>query len=240
MTRIRMVWLSVLAVCAAAAITAAAASAFTNPILVKSNGEAVTNVSVTSKSAAASIPTLQRVGGGKVECAAETDTAKLSTSGGMTSGTATVKFTGCTGAAGNCQNTATTGEITGTVSVLLVWVGKESNKTIGLLISILPYSGSPGSQNGLLSYRCGTAKVLADRQGSFIALTNKKLNELFTTGKLIATQAGGVQKDLKYTENGVEGTNTLYANEAGGTFEQTGEELESEETYSTSVKVVES
>jgi hypothetical protein len=63
----------------------------------------------------------------------ETSSGTLSTKlegPGMTSGSGTVKFTGCKTAAGGCENTGAAGskEITGTVSSLLVWVGKESGR----------------------------------------------------------------------------------------------------------------
>jgi hypothetical protein len=244
MTRIKMIGLAILAVFAIAAIASAAASAAKNPVLVNSKGEVVTNLAVTSKAinVATAIPTLQPVGGAKIECKAETDSGKVSSTlegTGMTSGTATVTFTGCESAAGKCSNTATSGEITGTVSTLLVWVGKESSKTVGVLVSILPYTGAGRGLNQLLKFTCGTAKVPVNVEGSFIALTSKALNELFTTAVLIAKQAGGVQEDKKYTENGIEGTNTLFSNSAGGAFVESGEGIESEETYTTSVKVIE-
>jgi hypothetical protein len=244
MTRIKTIGLAILAVFAIAAIASAAASAAKNPVLVNSKGEVVTNLAVSSKgiNTATVIPTLQPVGGTKIECAAETDTGKVSSTlegTGMTSGTATVTFTGCLSTVGKCQNTATSGEITGTVSTLLVWVGKESEKKPGILVSILPYTGAGRGLNQLLRFTCGTAKVVVNVEGSFIALTNRALNELFTTAVLIAKQAGGVQEDKKYTENGIEGTNTLFSSSGGGAFAEAGEQIESEETYTTSVKVIE-
>lgn len=241
MTRIKTIGLAILAVFAIAAIASAAASAAKNPVLVNSKGEVVTNLPVTSKSVGAGEPTLQPVGGAKINCpGGETDSGKVSSTlegTGMTSGTATVTFTKCESAAGKCSNTATSGEITGTVSTLLVWVGKESSKTVGVLVSILPYTGAGRGLNQLLKFKCGTVPV--NVEGSFIALTSKKLNELFTTSVLIAKQAGGVQEDKKYTENGIEGINTLFSSSGGGAFAEAGEEIESEETYTTSVKVIE-
>jgi hypothetical protein len=246
MTRIKIVGLAVLAACAVMAVAAASAMAAENPVLVKSNGEAVTNVTATGASVAGTVSTLQTtaVGAGKVECTkGETSRATVSTRAegtGMTSGTATVTFTGCKTAAGSCENTGPAGskEITGTVSMLLVWVGKEANKTIGLLFSTLPYTGSPGSQNGLLSSIC--SGELVDIQGSFIALTKTKIGEASTHGSVIAKSTGGRQEDLTYTENGVTGTNTIYSNQNHGAFSAAGEEIETEETYSTIVKVIES
>jgi hypothetical protein len=250
MTRIKMIGLALLAVCAVVAVAAASAMAAENPVLVKSNSEAVTNVAVSGASVAATSPTLQTtaVGSAKIECTkGETSSGKLTTKlespgTGMTSGSGTVTFKGCKTAAGGCENTGAAGskEITGTVSILLVWVGKESNKTIGLLFSILPFNGTAGSGNQLLSFLC--SGELVDVQGSFIALTNQKLNVASTKASVIAkARAGAVghQEDLTYTENGVEGTNTLYSNANHGPFNVAAEEIETEETYSTIVKVIE-
>jgi hypothetical protein len=243
MTRIKMIGLVVVAVCAVMAVAAASAMAAKNPVLVYSNGTAATNVSTKGVEVAGGIPTLQTtaVGGAQFECSTLSSVGTLNTTlegDGKTSGAGTLTFTKCKTAAGECENKgAGTKEITGTVSILLVWVGKESNKTIGLLFSILPFSGTPGSQNGLLSYVCSGA--LIDVQGSFIALTKTKIGELSTSGSVVAKATEANQEDLTYTRNGVEGTNTLYSNSAGGAFAKAGAEIETEETYSTSVKVVE-
>lgn len=238
MKRIKMTGLALTAVFALAAIASATAMAAENPVLVTSSGAAVNTV-VTSKSKTGTIPTLQSVGGLKVECESETDTGTVVTtlSGtGMTNGTAKVTFKGCASGAGTCQNAASE-EITGTVSTLLVWVGKESEKKPGILVSILPYTGAGRGKNALLSFKCGGS--LVDVEGSFIALTSKALNETFTTATLIAKQSGGVQEDRKYTENGVEGTNNLFSSSAGAAFSESGEGIESEETYKQSVKIIE-
>ena len=239
MTRIKTIGLALIAVFAVMAVTAASAmAANSNPVLVKSNGEAVTNLSVTSSGGESF---LQATAGtkAKIECKTEKSTGTATTKlegNGMTSGSGTVTFTGCKNAAGKCSNKAT-GEITGTVSTLLVWVGSQANKTIGVLISILPYTGIAGSQNQLLSFKC--SGVLIDVQGSLIALLSRKPGELFTTAILTANQAGGVQQDQTYTENGELLTNTLYSNEGGGAFAPAAEQIKSEETYGTSVKIIE-
>jgi hypothetical protein len=240
MTQIRMFVLAIVAVFAVSVAASATAVAAENPVLVNSAGGAVTNLGV-SGSAGLSFLQPTTSGAPKVECATETSSGTVSTttSGtGMTSGTATVTFSKCKTAAGKCANKGTE-EITGTVSTLLVWVGKESEKKPGILVSILPYSGNPGSgKNQLLSFKC--SGVLSDVEGSFIALTNKALGEAFTKGKLIAKESSsGVQEDQKYTENGKEGTNSLYSNAGGGAFGPSAEEIENEETYTTSVKIIE-
>jgi hypothetical protein len=235
-----MIGLAIMAVFAVFAIAATSAVAAENPVLVNSAGGAVTNVEVKGTAGESFLQSTE-TGGPKIECTSEASTAKLTTTltgTGMTSGSSTVTFKGCKSAAGKCKNTATEGEITGTVSVLLVWVGTEANKTIGVLISILPYTGTPGSQNGLLSFTC--SGTLSDVQGSFIALTSRKLNELFTTGTLIARLKGeGKQEDKTYTENGITGTNTLYSKKGAGAPFESGEDIENAETYTTSVKVIE-
>jgi hypothetical protein len=226
------------------AVAAASAMAAENPVLVNASGGAVTGLSVTGASETGTVPTLQTTvtGAAKIECTkGEKSSATVTTTTGgtgMTSGSGTVTFTGCKTAAGSCENTGAAGskEITGTVSVLLVWVGKEANKTIGLLFSILPFNGST-TGNNLLSFVC--SGELIDVQGSFIALTKTKIGESFTKGKVIAKAVNGVQEDSTYTENGVTGTNTLYSNQNHGPFAKAGEEIETEETYSTIVKVIE-
>jgi hypothetical protein len=240
MTHIRMFVMAMVAVFAVSVAASATAVAAENPVLVNSAGGPVTNLAVSGKDSATSFLQPTAVGAPKVECASETSSGTVSTttSGtGMTSGTATVTFSKCKTAAGKCANKGTE-EITGTVSTLLVWVGKESSKTVGVLVSILPYRGNPGSgTNQLLSFKC--SGVLSDVEGSFIALTNRKLNEPFTTASLIAKQTAGVQEDQKYTENGIEGTNSLYSNAGGGAFGTSAENIENEETYTTSVKIIE-
>jgi hypothetical protein len=240
MIRNGTVWLAFMVGSAIAMMVSATALAAKNPVLVKSNGEAVTNLAVTGKSLTE--PMSETVGGAKISCRAATGTGNVSTTlagDGMTSGTGTVTFTGCESAAVKCENTATSGEITGTVSTLLVWIGKESSKTIGILTSILPFSGAGRGKNALLSYKCGTAKVLVDVEGAAIGSTNRRLGEAFTQGIGIAKSSGGVQEDQAYTENGVEGSVSYFSSEGGGAFEQSAGSGETETAYGTIVKVIE-
>jgi hypothetical protein len=245
MTRIRTIGLAVVAVFAVMGLAAASASALNNenPVLVNSSGGAVTGVSVTGKSTGEAFLGSTLANSPVVECKTESSVGTVSTTlagNGMTNGTGSIKFTGCKSAAGKCSNTATAGEILNTVSLLLVWEGKENSKTLAVLVSILPFAGLPGvAGNNTVTFTC--SGTLIDVQGSFIALTNKKVNELFTKSTLIAKEKGqGVQEDLTYTENGVSTTNTLWARETTtGTFVAAGESVENEETYSTSVKVIE-
>jgi hypothetical protein len=240
MIRIKMIGLAIMAVFAVLAVASASAIAAENPVLVNSAGGAVTNLAVSGKDSATNFLQPTAVGAPEWECASEESATTLTTTTtgtGMTSGTSKVTFKKCKTAAGKCANKGTE-EITGTLSLLLVWVGKESEKKPGLLLSILPYRGNPGSgTNQLLSFKC--SGVLGDVEGSYIALTSGSLNELFTTARLIAKQKDGVQEEQNYTENGKEGTNSLYGNAGGGAFGPDAEELESEETYSTSVKIIE-
>jgi hypothetical protein len=244
MTRIKMIGLGVVAVFAVMALVAASAVAATeNPVLVKSNGEAATNVSVTGASARTFFFESSGIGQGKVECESVSSVGTVSTTltgSGMTNGTESVTFKKCKTAAGECQNAGEgTKEIKNTVSTLLVWEGKENTKTVAVLLSILPFAGRPGvTGNNQVSFLC--SGKLIDVQGSFIALTSRPVNELFTTSVLKAKKrTTGIQEDVTYTENGVSTTNTLWTNESGGAFMVTSEETEPTETYSTSVKVIE-
>jgi hypothetical protein len=247
MTRIRTIGLAVVAVFAVMGLAAASASALNNenPVLVKSNGEAVSGVSVTGKAKAVATLGTTLANAAKVECTTETSVGTVSTTltgNGMTNGTGSIKFTGCKEGGGKCENTGTAGEILNTVSLLLVWEGKENSKTLAVLVSILPFAGRPGvAGNNTVTFTC--SGTLIDVQGSFIALVSSKVNELVTKSTLIAkeiTGSNGAQEDLTYTENGVSTTNTLWARETTtGTFVAAGESVENEETYSTSVKVIE-
>jgi hypothetical protein len=244
MTRIRMIGLAVVAVLSVMALAAASAVAATeNPVLVKSNGEAVTNVSVTGSSTKASFLESSGLGQGKFECESASSVGTVSTTltgSGMTNGTESVTFKKCKTAAGECQNAGEgTKEIKSTLSILLVWEGKENTKTVAVLLSILPFAGRPGvTGNNQVSFLC--SGKLIDVQGSFIALTSRAVNELFTTSVLrVKKRLTGIQEDLTYTENGVSTTNTLWTNESGGAFKLASEETEPTETYSTSVKVIE-
>jgi hypothetical protein len=240
---IRMFGLTAVVVLAVAASSSGVALASQNPVLVTGGGGAVNNLEVTSKSKSGTEPTLQTTGGQKVTCKEEIDSGRVTTTlagEGMTSGTATVTFTGCESAAGKCKNTNTSGEITGTVSTLLVWVGKESEKKPGILVSILPFTGAGRGLNQLLQFRCGTAKIPVNVEGAFIALTSSTLDGAASLKlTLIATQAAGVQVDKKYTENGRELLTFLYSSSNGGAFEESGEGIESEETYGEAVHIVE-
>ena len=241
MTRIRMVGLAAVAVLAVMIVVSASALA-ENPVLVTSSGAAF-NGTATSKSVAGTTPTLQTTatGAAQVECpSGEVDNTTFTTTKtgtGMTNGVSKVTFTSCKTAAGKCENTATTGEITGTVSVLLVWIGKESTKRPGILVSLLPYAGAGRGLNALLSFTCSSQ--LVDVEGSFIAGVKQGLNELSTTGTLIAKATEGKQELTGYTENSEEGTNTLFSDQNHGAFAKAGEEIESEETYSSSVDITE-
>jgi hypothetical protein len=240
MTPIKIISLTITTAIALLAITATTATAAENPILVNSKGEAGTFH--VKGNAGLSFLETSIEGAPRLECESEASEATLTTTTtgtGMTSGTSKVTFKKCKTPAGKCSNSGE-GEITGTVSVLLVWVGKEANKTVGVLISILPYTGSPDGKNGLLSYTC--SGTLTDVEGSFIALTSRKtLGAVFTTATLEAKEKGkGKQEDKTYTENGKEGTNTLYTKTGiTGAPAEGSETIENEETYTTSVKVIE-
>jgi hypothetical protein len=234
MRRIRVIGLAVVAVFAVSVVASATAMAVDNPVLVHSNGAAATNLPVTGKDTKTSL--LQSAAGSKVECESAESIATLNTTltgTGKTSGIANVTFKSCKSAAGKCSNTSTAGEITGTVATLLVWIGKESNKTVGVLVSP---SGEPGSGT-LLSFKC--AGVLTDVEGAFITLTSRKLGEVFTTVNLIGKEKSGVQEDRTYTENGIEQEANLCTSSGGEAFATAGEELDDEEAYTTSVKVIE-
>jgi hypothetical protein len=243
MTRIRMVGLALSAVFAVMIIASASALAAENPVLVNKSGAAF-NGTVTSEQVTGTEPTLQTTatGAAQIECTTEKDKATFTTTKtgtGMTTGVAKVTFTGCKiPVTGKCENTATTGEITGTVSTLLVWIKKESEKKPGILISILPYTGAGRGLNALLSFTCATQ--LVDVEGSFIAKSSREaLNEKFTTATLIAKSSSGKQELTEYTENGTEGTNTLFSNQNKGPFAKAGEGIESAETYSEEVEIAE-
>jgi len=242
MTRIRMVGLALCAVFAVMIVASGSALAAENPVLVNSSGAAFNGTATSSSAGTARVPTLQTTatGAAQVECSAEADKTTFTTTKtgtGMTNGVSKVTFTGCKTPAGKCENTATTGEITGTVSVLLVWIGKESTKTPGVLISILPYTGAGRGLNALLSFLCSSR--LVDVEGSFIAGSNKALNAKSTASRLIAKSEEGKQEFTEYTENGKEGTNTLFSNENKGAFSKAGEAIESNETYSEEVETTE-
>jgi hypothetical protein len=239
MTRVRLAGLTLVATFAIIAIATAPAYASKNPTLVNSKGEAVKTV-FTSKSTAGSAPVLQpSEGGSKVECNTETSSGSISSStvGELrTSGTANVIFTGCTSVAGKCKNTSTAGEIKSTVSLLLVWIGKESSKTVGELLAILPLSKKPGNgEGGKLKFECATTKV--EVEGSFVAPVKQKLEESTTIITLLAKQKEGAQEFTKYTVNGAEGTDSLYSNSNGSAFAKAGEEVTDEAAYKESVKL---
>jgi len=239
MTRIRIVGLLIIAVFALTAFASAEALAAGNPVLVKAGTKAGYNGTVTGKAGTSFLqPTA--TGAAKVECASEESASTLTSTTvgeGMTSGTSTVTFKKCKTAAGKCANKGTE-EITGTVSVLLVWVGTAEEKKPGTLISILPVSTKPGEGKGqLLSFKC--SGELVDVESTFIASGSRGLNESFTEANLIAEQSGGVQKDKKYTENGKSGENHFWSDQGGKAFGESAEMITNEETYPASVELIE-
>src|ERR1700677_86069 len=234
MTRIRMVGLALCAVFAVMIVASASALAAENPILVNSSGAAFNGTATSSSAGTEKIPTLQTTaeGAAQVECSAEADKTTFTTTKtgtGMTNGVSKVTFTGCKTAGGKCKNTATEGEITGTVSVLLVWIKKASELKPGILISILPYTGAGRGLNALLSFTCSSQ--LVDVEGSFISRGHETLNTKFQTAKLAAKSTEGKQELTEYEENGIPGTNTLFSNQNHGPFAKAGEQIESNETY---------
>jgi hypothetical protein len=241
MTRIRLVGLAIVAVFALTAFASATAMA-KNPVLVKAGTKAGFNGGgVTSKDSAVSFLQTTVTGAAKIECASEEDQATVTSTTvgeGMTTAVGKVTFKKCKLAVGGkCANQGTE-EITGTVQTLLVWIGKESSKTVGTLVSIAPVAGKAGEGKGtLLSFVC--AGQLVDNESSFIAAGNRKIGESFTSSKLIGKQSGGVQELKKDTENGKEVEDHLWANLAGSAFSESGEEINSEETYPESVELIE-
>jgi hypothetical protein len=240
MTRIKMTGLAITVAFGLMAAASASAIAAENPVLVNSAGGAVTNLIVSGKDSAISFLQPTSVGAPKVECASAEGSGTVSTTSvgtGETFGTGTVTFKKCKTAAGKCSNKGTE-EITGTAATLLVWLGKESEKKPGILSFAAPQSGTPGNGKGtLLSFKC--SGVLVDSEGGFLSLINRALGESFVVGLSIARQVAGAQEDQRYTENGIEATDSIFTSSGGGAFGPAGEEAESEGTFSTVVKIIE-
>jgi len=245
MTRIRMVGLALVAVFAVAAVASASASAFTNPILLNAKGESV-KTTFTSASVAGTEPTLNVVGGAKVTCTGETSAGSVETTGTgvprMTLGTSNVTFKGCQSGSNNCNSTgAAVGEIKNSVSVLLVWVGTEANKTVGVLLSILPLSANPGNGAGAkVTFECGAAAKV-EVEGSFCAPVKPGIGVSGATITLQATQsANGVQSTQSCEDNGVVKTKEhLWSKLATETtFKEASEVVEDVQTYKEKVEAV--
>jgi hypothetical protein len=243
----RRIFLVLVAVFAMSAVTAVGASAYTNPILENAKGEHVSKVKFTGLSEAGGIAApFRTVGGEKWECVGETATGELSTTGtgaaATTSGTVTRIFTGCESGLGNYTSPGRkVGEIEEKFSLSLMWAGKESEETPGWQASIASMSEKPGNGKGAkITWTCGVSKIKTEIEGAFISSTNKKLNEAFTKGTLVANQSNGVQQDKKYTEEGKEGENALFGSEGGGAFAEGATELQEEQAYGESVKIAKS
>jgi hypothetical protein len=240
MTRIRMVGRALTVVIAIIAVATAAAEAAENPVLAKPNGEAITNVTATGLATGEAFAESSGGSRAKVECSSSEGTGTVSTtlSGtGETSGIGTVTLKGCKTSAFKCANRGTS-EITGTVATLLVWLGKESAKTVGILTYTAPQSATPGNgKGGLLSFKC--SGELVDVEGGFLSLVNRTLNQTFTEGTATARQSDGIQQDKTYAFNGIEGTDSRFSNEGGNSFSQLRYEGEGEGEFSTVVKIIE-
>jgi len=239
----RRMFLAIMAVCVMSVVGTATASAYTNPILTKSNSEAV-NTTFTGAATGTSI--LQEEGGGRFfECEQETSEGSMKTSSttetGMTTGTTNVTFKGCRSSFGKCHDTGTE-EVKFSVSTALVWIGKESEKKPGILYSISPLSNKPGNgAGGKVKYEC-TAAAQFEVEGAWVMpITTPRLN---TATKKITVEgkqsSSGVQSTKEYTENGKVGSNHLFSSLDGAAFKQAAEVIEDTQTYKEEVELKES
>jgi hypothetical protein len=243
----RRIFLVVMAVCVMSAVAVASASAYTNPILENSKGEHVSKVKFTTKfeggAGVSDFPVLTDPAA--QECEKESGTGELSTTGtgtaAKTSGTLTAVFTGCMeGNDGWCHSGKTQGEIESKLSFSLVWVGKESEEKPGVLSSITPMSEKPGNgKGGQLDFTCVGIPIKAE--GAFVAsFSYPKLGEALTTSGLVAQADELTQEYKKYTQEGKEGENNLFASSGGGLFAEAAASLNEKQTYGETVKIAKS
>jgi hypothetical protein len=243
------VFIALVAVFAISAVTAASASAYTNPILVNSKGEHVSKVKFTGEDQEQNTPIAAPYLGkpDTYQCSTGKTTGELSTTGtgaaAVTSGTATTIFTHCKIVVeGNMtqKGKTKTGEIESKVALSLVWIGKESEEKPGVREAIVPMSEKSGNGKGTqLELTVGTTPF--NVEGAFITSFNRKLGEEFTSDYLTAAEEGEAkQRYKKYTEEGKEGENTLFSSWDGSTFEESAARFEEEQAYAEKVKIAKS
>jgi hypothetical protein len=235
----KKLFLTLVAVCVMSVVGTATASAYTNPILVNEKGEAV-STTFTSKAnnvgrgeeAITIVPTGETVG---IDCE-ESGTGTIKTTGTgtarKTSGESSVKFTDCSSPLGGVCSTKgdKAGEITTTVSFSLVWLGKESEKKPGILMSSGP--------EGKLKITCSGQAV--EVTGWFVSRSRRALGTAFTTDGFEAKETGGVQEEKKYTEEGKEAANNIWWGFEEKKTNEMGVATENELTFKEKVKIVES
>jgi hypothetical protein len=236
----RKLFLTLVAVCVMSVVGTATASAYTNPILVNAKDEHVTKLKFKGQTEIA-IPITDRFTG-QYECKGdETGTGELSTTGtgsaASTSGTATLVFKGC----GELRSGKIGGEFEMKVSLLLVWLGKESDGRVGVLVAIPPESKKPGNgEGGKLKYTDHGAEN--ELEGGFVAELKNGLGEPSTAETLVAKNDGTQQEYTKYTEEGKEQESSLWNayHLDKEPFEKAATELEEHQTFPEAVENVKS
>jgi len=243
MQRLRLIGIVAVAALAICVGTAASASAFVNPILVTPKTGANAKVTFTSKSTGSA--KLTTVGGGTITCVKESSAGGLETTGTgearETKGESKVKFNECTAATGKCKTAGDAeGEITNTVSLLLVWLNKESEKKPGVLISILPVANEFGKGEGAkVEFTCGGVPIAVE--GSFCGKVSPALKTPTKTVTLEAkVESNGSQEFKKCTDNKVEKTNSLFSNTNKEGWKEAGQAVTDVQTESAEVEGIES
>jgi hypothetical protein len=245
----RTVLVGGLAVLAFGAVTAAGASAFTNPILVNSKGEHVSKVKFTGEyeQTEENFPVAM---GEEVKglCEGEKSTGELSTTGtgtaAATSGTATYTFTKCKMPSfGGCYNNEQIEkkQVEVKYSLSLVWLGKESEEKPGIRAWISPLSEKPGNgKGGKVDVSCSGLPSI-EAEGAFVGRLSRKLGEESTLDRFYAHQSGAKQEYKKYTEEGKEAESNLWASDIGESkFFEAVAQISEEQTYGEKVKIAKS
>jgi hypothetical protein len=246
------VLVALVAVCAMTAVAAASASAYTNPILENAKGEHVTKVKFTGRTQGGSgiVALENKALGDNGVCNSEEGTGELSTTGtgsaAKTSGTATFTFKGCkeTQELSRCETGETSGEMVYKTSLSLVWLGKESEESLGWLAAIAPESKKPGNgEGGKLKFTCaGKNGIKNELEGGFVAtLGGRGLGVTFTEGHIEAKISEFPKQEYtKYTEEGVEQESTFWSKLQEFAFEPAATELEQFMLFPETVKIVKS
>jgi hypothetical protein len=241
------VLVALVAVCAIGAVTAAGASAYTNPILENAKGEHATKVKFSGHEIPGKAPTAleNKVLLDNGECTSEEGTGELTTTGtgsaAKTSGTATFTFKGCKETnVRRCKTGETVGEMVYKTSLSLVWLGKEAEERFSLLAAIAPESKKPGNgEGGKLKFTCGGTPN--ELEGGFIAtLGSLGLGETVSSGSLGAKIDELKQVNTKYTEEGIEQESSFWSKFETFAFEPAATELEQYLTLSEAVKIAKS
>lgn len=244
MHRFKLMGLTLLAVFAFGAFTAALASA--TPPLLLTLTEALKGLEYSGKSVTV-VPTLETTGGKTITCVSAKATAAFTEATGKTSdsekGTGTIDFLECKQGKVACRSENKAGEKDPVETILtpLTLLGGSEKTSAEVLQYILAAKITPADGSGILFLNCGAVKE--EIKGDVPCLVTPALTEVLAgeTVTLTCAQAKGVQSTGTCVENATTckelKENPLLANLGTGVFEGSGEQLTISGTFNKMIRL---